>query len=153
MALWTQVTSRNTNNGDTGVHTLSTYASNPPLQTTEVKEVILATTGFTDRFRRGYYRNGKRVTVQTPQVALSAISKTNDLGGGVSPIYRWDNKYITLIQRQIKGYRHKDLHPTIVSESDFRRRCSGDCRGSNLPLYQSPMPTTQNCIVLVASLP
>ena len=84
----------------------------PPLQTTEVKEVILATTGFTDRFRRGYYRNGKRVTVQTPQVALSAISKTNDLGGGVSPIYRWDNKYITLIQRQIEGYRHKDPHPT-----------------------------------------
>ena len=40
----------------------------------------------------------------------------------------------------------------IVSESDFRRRCSGDCRGSILPLYQSPMSTTQNCIVLVASL-
>ena len=41
---------------------------------------------------------------------------------------------------------------SIASESDFRRRCSGDCRGSILPLYQSPMSTTQNCIVLVASL-
>ena len=59
----------------------------PPLQTTEVKEVILATTGFTDRFRRGYYRNGKRVTVQTPQVALSAISKTIDMECGINPIY------------------------------------------------------------------
>ena len=61
---------------------------NPFLQTTAAREVILATTGFIDRVRRGYYGNGKHVIVQTPQVALSAISKTIELEGGVSPIYR-----------------------------------------------------------------
>ena len=75
------------------------------LQTTEPKEVILATTSFTDRVRRWLYRNEKCVTVQTPQVALSAISKTIDLEGGISTIYQGYKKYIVSIQHQIEVYR------------------------------------------------
>ena len=85
---------------------------NPFLQTTASKEVIFTTTRFTDRVQRGRYRNGKRVTVQTPQVALSSISNTIDLEIGVGPIYQRDNKDIVLIQRQIEGYRSEDLPTT-----------------------------------------
>ena len=59
----------------------------PFLQTTSAREVILVTTWFIDRVRRGYYGNVKCVTFQTPQVALSAISKTIELEGGSRPIY------------------------------------------------------------------
>ena len=64
------------------------------LQTTAAREIILGTTGFIVRVRRGYYGNGKRVTVQKPQVALSSIYNTIELEGGVSHIYRGENQYI-----------------------------------------------------------
>ena len=84
-----------------------TYAQplriDPFLQTAAALEVILAITGFIDRFRRRYYGNGKLVTVQTPQVALSSISKTIELEGGVRPIYCGENKYIIQIQSQMEG--------------------------------------------------
>ena len=73
-----------------------------PLSTkTAAREVILARTGFIDRVRRWYYRNIKRVTVQTPQVSLSAISKTIELEGVISLIYCGGNKCILPIQIQI----------------------------------------------------
>ena len=64
----------------------------PFLQNTECKEVILATTGVTAWVWRKYHGYVKCVTVQTPQVALSAISKTTEMEAGVSPIYRGYNK-------------------------------------------------------------
>ena len=85
---------------------------NPFLQTTSAKEVILAKTRLTDNVQKVYYGNGKCVTVQTPQVSLSAIYKAIDMKSGVSPIYPGENKFIFLIQCQIQGWKREDLPPT-----------------------------------------
>ena len=61
----------------------------PFLQTTSAREVILVTTWFIDRVRRGYYGNVKCVTFQTPQVALSAIYNTIKTGGWCQPHILW----------------------------------------------------------------
>ena len=85
---------------------------NPFLETTTAWEVILETITFIDRVRRGYYRNGKRIIFQTPQVALSAISQTIELEGCISPIYIREKNYMISIQRQIEGYQREEPLPT-----------------------------------------
>ena len=90
MEFWKLITPQDRNIGATGAHmskpsTMSLFYKKP------AREVSLATTGLIDRVRRGYYRNVKRVTVHTPQFALSAISKTIQLEGGARPIYRGEN--------------------------------------------------------------
>ena len=70
-------------------------------------EIIIS--GFAARIRSGSYGRGHQVTVSTVQDGLSAITKTFELAGQLSPIYQpGTTKYVTNIQRQIEGYRRDD---------------------------------------------
>ena len=68
-------------------------------------ETIIILTAFAARVRTGHYGRGKRVTVQTVKVALSAISKTIELGGQPSPIYKAEDTYKVPVVRLIEGMR------------------------------------------------
>ena len=65
-------------------------------------------TAFAARVRKGYYGQGRQVKVQTVSNAMAAISKTIELAGYKSPIYRADNKYNLQIERAIEGWRRED---------------------------------------------
>ena len=71
-------------------------------------ETIIILTAFAARVRTGHYGRGKRVTVQTVKVALSAISKTIELGGQPSPIYKAEDTYKVPVARLIEGMRRED---------------------------------------------
>jgi hypothetical protein len=75
------------------------------------REIIIS--GFAARVRQGYYGHGDTVKVSTVATALAAISKTIELAGKRSPIYKDENNnYSTNIQRMMEGFRREDP-PTI----------------------------------------
>ena len=80
----------------------------PILQTTDPLIRDLAITAYAARVRRGYYGHGHQMKVQGVTDALSAISKTLELGGYTSPLYRAPNTYTLLIQRCVEGFRRED---------------------------------------------
>ena len=81
---------------------------NPLLQDTDplIRDTVL--TAFAARVRTGYYGKGRQVKVQTVTEALSAISKTLELAGLQSPVYRAHGVYTLAIQRCIEGMRRQD---------------------------------------------
>ena len=87
---------------------------------------IIILTGFAARVRSGFYGWGKRVGVQSVSDALGAISKTIEMGGGVSPIYREPGKYLLPLERMVESYRRQDpppipqlAVPVLVAESCY----------------------------------
>ena len=58
-------------------------------------------TAFAARVRAGMYGHGVTIKVQGVTEALSAISKTIQLAGKPSPIYREEGKYQLSIQRMV----------------------------------------------------
>ena len=58
------------------------------------------------------YGRGNQVRVQTVSDALSAISKTIELAGEQSPLYRADNRYTLTIERLVEGFRREDPRST-----------------------------------------
>ena len=58
--------------------------------------------------RRGTYGRGRQIKVSSVTDALSAISKTIELAGKPSPLYRKDNAYHLAIERLVEGYRRMD---------------------------------------------
>jgi hypothetical protein len=65
-------------------------------------------TAFAARVRQGYYGNGNTIKVQSVTDAMAAISKTIELAGYRSPVYRADNKYNLSIERAVEGWRRDD---------------------------------------------
>ena len=57
------------------------------------------------------YGEGSQVKVQTVTKALAAISKTLELAGQPSPVYREDQKYQVSIEKMIEGMRRADPLP------------------------------------------
>ena len=80
----------------------------PLLQDVEpiIRDTVL--TAFAARVRTGHYGRRCQVKVQTVTDALSAISKTIELAGLQSPVYRAHNVYTLPIQRCIEGMRRQD---------------------------------------------
>ena len=64
------------------------------------------------RVRSGAYGFGRQIGVQSVLDALGVISKSIEMGGKVSPIYRESNKYLLPLERQIEAYRREDPPPT-----------------------------------------
>ena len=60
-------------------------------------------TAFAARVRTGFYGHGRQVTVQTVKLALSSISKTIELAGQRSPIYKADEAYKVPVARLVEG--------------------------------------------------
>jgi len=80
----------------------------PLLATTEpiIRDMVL--TAFAARVRQGYYGRGDKNKVQSVTDAMAAISKTIELAGYKSPVYRADNKYNLQIERAVEGWRRED---------------------------------------------
>ena len=80
----------------------------PLLSTTDplIRDLVL--TAFAARVRSGHYGRGNKIRVQGVTDALSAISKTIELAGYKSPVYRSPNTYNLQIQRCIEGFRRED---------------------------------------------
>ena len=80
----------------------------PLLRTTDplIRDVVL--TAFAARVRQGSYGHGYQIKVQTVTTALAAISKTIELAGYTSPVYRAFNKYNLQIERAVEGWRRED---------------------------------------------
>ena len=74
----------------------------PPLE----RDII--TTAFAARVRTGGYGNGSTIKVAGVTDALAAISKTIELAGKPSPIYRTEHKYQLYIERMVEGFRRAD---------------------------------------------
>ena len=68
----------------------------------------IITAAFAARVRSGRFGRGHQIRVGGVTDALAAISKTIELAGKPSPIYRADQKYQLLLERQIEGYRRAD---------------------------------------------
>ena len=71
-----------------------------------IRDMVL--TAFAARVRQGYYGNGNTIKVQSVTDAMAAISKTIELAGYRSPVYRADNKYNLSIERAVEGWRRDD---------------------------------------------
>ena len=71
-----------------------------------IRDVVI--TAFAARVRSGYYSCGREIRVSEVTEAISAISKTIELAGYQSPVYRSPNVYNLSIQRLVKGYRRED---------------------------------------------
>ena len=72
-----------------------------------IRDMVL--TAFAARVtRQGYYGKGNQIKVQSVSDAMVAISKTIELAGYRSPVYRADNKYNLQIERAIEGWRRED---------------------------------------------
>ena len=78
------------------------------LQTTDPLIQDIVTIAFAARVRTGYYGLGTCVKVQGVSDALAAISKTIELVGLRSPLYRAPNKYTLALERCLEGMHHED---------------------------------------------
>ena len=74
-------------------------------------EANLIIGAFAARVRTGFYGEGNQVKVQSVGKALAAISKTCELAGQPSPVYRADQKYQRGIEAMIEGMRRQDPLP------------------------------------------
>ena len=91
----------------------ATYATacktDPFLEHTDNLRRDLVVNAFAARVRAGTYGRGSQIRVQGVSDALSAISKTIQLAGKHSPIYREDGKSYNLsTARLLEGYRRED---------------------------------------------
>ena len=86
----------------------SSFRIDPFLQETTKLEQIVLTTGFAARVRTGAYGRGDKIKVQSVTEALAAISKTIELAGQPSPLYKALNEYILPLERLVEGFRRED---------------------------------------------
>jgi hypothetical protein len=86
----------------------SSIEVDPLLRSTDplIRDVVI--TAFAARVRTGHYGRGSQIRFQGVTDALSAISKTIELAGYKSPVYRAPNVYNLQIQRCIEGYKRED---------------------------------------------
>jgi len=77
---------------------------------TKLEQIVL-TTGFAARVRSGAYGKRNQVKVQSVTKALAAISKTIELAGEQSPLYKAPNEYILPLERLVEGFRREDPPP------------------------------------------
>ena len=98
----------------------------------ECPRIIL--TSFAARVRTGFYGRGRQVTVQTVAKALSAISKTIELAGEQSLVYRGHKVCILPIERLIEGMRREDplprpqlAIPVVVIKKAFELAQKSNC--------------------------
>ena len=78
------------------------------LETCTPQEQIIIITAFAARVRSGYFGKGSIVRAPTVSQALAAISKTIELAGKCSPIFKAEKTYKTPVARQLEGYKRED---------------------------------------------
>jgi hypothetical protein len=90
----------------------SQYASlcrvDPFLNNVPAIERDIVLTAFAARVRTGAYGRGAKIKVSGVTDALASISKTIQLAGQPSPLYRAENVYHLPLQRLVEGFRRED---------------------------------------------
>lgn len=120
----------------------------PTLQTTNAIERDVVVCGFANRVRTGYYGGGNQIRVQSVTTALSAISKTIQLAGKQSPIYRnAEEDYQLAIARLVEGYRREDppAVPQLAIPISVPNVCFNNAQTSSDPCTQAT-----GCMILIA---
>ena len=84
---------------------------NPLLSNVPPIERDVVTGAFAARVRSGHFGNGGTIKVAGVTDALAAISKTIELAGQPSPLYRADKKYQLYLEQVIEGFRRSDPLP------------------------------------------
>jgi len=84
------------------------FKKDPFLSNADTIEQGIIITAFAARVRTGFYGRGHEVKVSTVTDALAAISKTIELAGQQSPVYRHEETYTLPVQRCIEGMRRVD---------------------------------------------
>ena len=84
------------------------FKTSPYLEQLSSTEQCIIITAFATRVRTGSYGKGSVVRVPTVTKALAAISKTIELAGEQSPIYKSEKVYKLLVARLIEGFRRED---------------------------------------------
>ena len=78
---------------------------------------------------------------------FAAISKTFELAGQQSPLYRWENKYKVSIERLVEGFRRED--PPTVPQLAVPVIVPNECFQAG-QLSRDPQVETIGCLCLIA---
>lgn len=115
------------------------FKKDPFLTTCTNAEQIILITAFAARVRTGYYGRKNQVKVQSVKDALAAISKTIELAGERSPIYKADKTYKTPVARLIEGFRRDDppAIPQIAIPVQVITECLRAGYASTSPINQA----------------
>ena len=107
----------------------------------------VVTGAFAARVRSGMFGLGEQVKAGSVSQALSAISKTIELAGQPSPIYRWENKYQTMIERIVEGFRRTNppTTPQLAVPVSVAKTAYTNGLTSNNPLIKHC-----GCLIMIA---
>ena len=96
--------------------------------------------------RTGTYGRGSKIKVSGIQDALASITKTFQLAGKTSPLYRADGIYTLVLERMIEGYRREDpgAVPQLAVPITLPNMCYKAAMLSTSPLTQA---TGQLCLI------
>jgi hypothetical protein len=98
------------------------------------------------RVRTGTYGRGSKIKVSGVQDALSSITKTFQLAGKPSPLYRSEGVYTLMLERMIEGYRREDPQavPQLAVPITLPNMCYKSAMLSQCPATQT---SGQLCII------
>lgn len=110
------------------------FKVDPFLQNVHPIDRDLVVSAFAARVRTGAFGRGKQVTAKEVRTALAAVSKTIELAGQHSPLYRADNKYTLQLERCVEGMKRDDppatpqlALPVTVVEALHQRATAAQC--------------------------
>ena len=86
----------------------SICGTDPFLKNVPAIERDIVLTAFAARVRSGIYGRGSQIKISGVTDALASISKTIQLAGEPSPLYRAENTYHLPLQRLVEGFRRED---------------------------------------------
>jgi hypothetical protein len=85
------------------------FNKNPHLSDCDPTKQIIINTAFAARVRTDQYRKKRRVQVQSvQQVLVAAISKTIELAGQPSPIYKAEETYKVPVVQMVEGMQREN---------------------------------------------
>ena len=127
------------------------YASmcgcDPFLYNVPAMERDIIVSAYAARVRTGVYGHGHQVQVQTVTDALSSISKTIELAGQQSPIYRAEGKYTLVLQRMVEGFRRED--PPSIPQLAVPITVPNLCYNAGIN-SSCPFKEATGCLVIIA---
>ena len=115
------------------------FNKHPFLHDCSESEIIIILTAFAAKVRTGVFGRNNTVKVQTVKKALAAISKTIELAGQLSPIYKADKTYKVPVAQLIEGFNRTDPPPTpqIAVPVAVIKECLNIGTMSNSPITQA----------------
>ena len=106
------------------------FGVDPYLSSCPNVQQIIIITAFAARVRTGHYGKGNIVRVPTVTKALAAISKTIELAGEPSPLYKAEKTYKTPVARLIEGFRRED--PPATPQLALPIKVPQECQNAGL---------------------